>query len=169
MASFHIRSAEEKDIPVIIQLIKDLAEYEKALSEAKATPELLKINLFDKKHASAIIAIDGPAGGNGRAVGLALYFFNFSTWTGRPGLYLEDLYVDASQRNKGIGKALFAELAVVAQANNCARMDWAVLNWNTPSISFYKQVLGATAMDDWTGMRLEEGGIESLKRFRLQQ
>jgi len=101
----------------------------------------------------------------GEAIGLALYFFNFSTWTGRPGLYLEDLYVSPDQRGKGLGKALFAELGKVAQEKDCARLDWSVLKWNTPSIQFYEKTLSATGMSEWLGMRLEEDGIEALKRF----
>lgn len=96
---------------------------------------------------------------------MALYFFNFSTWTGRPGLYLEDLYVKPQQRGHGVGKALFVELGKIAQEKNCARLDWSVLKWNTPSIGFYEQSLGAKSLSEWMGMRLEEDGIENLKRF----
>ncbi|KAG8947850.1 hypothetical protein FRC04_010208 [Tulasnella sp. 424] len=166
---FFIRQAVEADIPTIIQLIVDLATYEKAADSAKATPELLRENLFEKKHASALLAFTGSPGAEGDAIGLALYFFNFSTWTGRPGLYLEDLFVSEKTRGAGVGKALFGELAAVAQANNCARMDWAVLKWNKPSIDFYEKALGATPMSEWQGMRLEEDGIERLKRFRITE
>jgi len=94
---------------------------------------------------------------------MAMYFFNFSTWTGKPGLYLEDLYVDSDYRGQGVGKAFFAELGKVAQEKGCARMDWSVLKWNQPSIDFYEKKLGATAMSEWMGMRLTEEGIENLK------
>lgn len=140
-----------------------------------------------------MLAFTGSPGAEGDAVGLALYFFNFSTWTGRPGLYvsprntvetstkltnakkkkktcqLEDLFVSETSRGAGVGKALFGELAAVAQENNCARMDWAVLKWNKPSIDFYEKALGAIPMSEWQGMRLEEDGIERLKRFRITE
>ncbi|KAG8853271.1 hypothetical protein FRB96_008355 [Tulasnella sp. 330] len=165
--AFHIREAKEEDIPVILQMIKDLATYEKEPESAKATPELLKVNIFTQKHASTLLAFTGTESNPGEAVGMALYFFNFSTWTGRPGLYLEDLFVSEQYRKLGIGKAFFGALAKVAQENNCARMDWSVLKWNTPSIQFYEKVLGAKGMDEWEGMRLEETGIEALKKFAL--
>ncbi|KAF8609190.1 hypothetical protein BDV93DRAFT_432259, partial [Ceratobasidium sp. AG-I] len=94
--------------------------------------------------------------------GLAIYFFNFSTWTGKPGLYLEDLYVSPEHRNLGVGKTLFGHLGQVAEENDCPRLDWA---WNEPSIAFYKQVLGATAMEEWQGMRLEREGIQTLRKY----
>ncbi|KAI0052132.1 acyl-CoA N-acyltransferase [Auriscalpium vulgare] len=117
------------------------------------------------KYGHALLAISGSESNPGAPIGLALYFFNFSTWTGRPGLYLEDLYVKPEYRSKGVGKAFFAELAAVAQEKNCARMDWSVLKWNQPSIDFYEKSLGAKAQDEWVGMRLEEAGIEGLKKF----
>ncbi|KAG8958585.1 hypothetical protein FRC03_009000 [Tulasnella sp. 419] len=167
-SQFHIRAATPADIPELIRLIKELAIYEKEEESAKATPELLQVNLFEKNHASAILAFPGPSDApTGKAIGMALYFFNFSTWTGRPGLYLEDLFVAPDQRGSGIGKALFSELGVIAQANNCARLDWAVLKWNQPSINFYEKVLGAKSMSEWQGMRLEETQIEALKRFSV--
>ncbi|EJC99231.1 acyl-CoA N-acyltransferase [Fomitiporia mediterranea MF3/22] len=162
---FRIRRAVDtkEDIDAIITLVKELAIYEKTEESAKATPELIKQNLFTKPFAHALLAMSPE----GQAVGLALYFFNFSTWTGRPGLYLEDLFVEPEFRSKGLGKAFFAELAKVAQENNCARMDWSVLKWNTPSIDFYEKCLGAFPMSEWMGMRLEEEGIENLKKFSL--
>ncbi|KNZ78311.1 Diamine acetyltransferase 2, partial [Termitomyces sp. J132] len=126
-------------------------------------------NLFETPYAHALIAFSGPAGvAGGEAIGFAIYFFNFSTWTGRPGLYLEDLYVKPEHRAKGIGKAFFVELRKDAQAkasNDCARLDWSVLKWNKPSIEFYEKTLKATMMSEWVGMRLEEDGIENLKRL----
>ncbi|KAI5116990.1 hypothetical protein M0805_001487 [Coniferiporia weirii] len=171
--SFHIRPATEGDIDSIISLIVELAIYENAEESAKATPELIKQNLLTTPYAHALLAVSGPADADssgadsGKAIGLALYFFNFSTWTGRPGLYLEDLFVKLEYRSKGVGKALFAELAKVAQEKNCARMDWSVLTWNKPSIDFYEEALNAKPMSEWMGMRLEEDGIESLKRFSI--
>ncbi|KAL5481073.1 ATS1 [Sanghuangporus weigelae] len=166
-SGFHIRPATDssEDIDAIIRLVKELAIYEKSEDQAKATPELIKQNLFKTPFAHALLAFSTA----GQAVGLALYFFNFSTWTSRPGLYLEDLFVQPEFRNKGVGKAFFAELAKIAQEKNCARMDWAVLTWNTPSIDFYEKVLGAKAMSEWMGMRLEEDGIENLKNFSTNQ
>ncbi|KLO14109.1 acyl-CoA N-acyltransferase [Schizopora paradoxa] len=170
-AEFVIRPATdcEEDINSILSLVKELAEYEKAADEAKATVDLLRQNLFKTPFAHALLAfqVTPDRSTSSPAVGLALYFFNFSTWTGRPGLYLEDLFVKPEFRGKGIAKAFFAELAKVAQEKNCARMDWAVLKWNTPSIDFYEKGLGASAMSEWVGMRLEEDGIENLKKFAL--
>jgi len=164
-AQFYIREATPKDVPAILKLILNLAIYEKDPESAKATPELLQQNLFDTPYAHTLLAFPGTPDAPGEAVGLALYFFNFSTWTGRPGLFLEDLYVDPNYRAGGIGKALFAELGNIAQAKNCARLDWNVLKWNEPSIGFYEKSLGAKMMSEWVGMRLEEEGIENLKRF----
>jgi len=111
------------------------------------------------------MAIAGTPEQPGEALGFALYFFNFSTWTGRPGLFLEDLYVSPSSRNLGVGKALFGHLGRIAQEKGCARLDWNVLKWNAPSIAFYEKVLGATTMSEWQGMRLEEAGIDNLKKY----
>ncbi|KAG5654442.1 hypothetical protein H0H81_002632 [Sphagnurus paluster] len=130
------------------------ATYEKAAESVKATPEILHRNLFETPYAHALLAFSGAADAPGEAIGLAIYFFNFSTWTGRPGLYLEDLYVKPEHRVKGLGKAFFVELRKAAQAK-----------WNQPSIDFYEQSLGATMMSEWVGMRLEEDGIDNLKKF----
>ncbi|EMD34844.1 hypothetical protein CERSUDRAFT_67241 [Gelatoporia subvermispora B] len=155
MSSFFIRPAQPDDV----------ATYEKAADSVKATPELLRKNLFETPFAHALLAFSDSREQPGKPIGLALYFFNYSTWTGRPGLYLEDLFVDPEYRGKGVGKAFFAELAKIAQEKDCARMDWSVLKWNQPSIDFYEKTLHATAMSEWMGMRLEESGIESLKKF----
>ncbi|KAB5593641.1 hypothetical protein CTheo_2934 [Ceratobasidium theobromae] len=165
MTSFHVRPAERKDVPRIIQLIKDLATYEKELESAKATEELLILNIFERHIASALVACLGSPENPGETIGIAIYFFNFSTWTGRPGLYLEDLYVSPEHRNLGIGKALFGHLGKVAEENDCARLDWSVLKWNAPSIAFYEKVLGAKPMDEWQGMRLEVEGIQNLRKY----
>ncbi|TDL18721.1 acyl-CoA N-acyltransferase [Rickenella mellea] len=166
--SFHIRPAVSEDADHIIALIKDLATYEKSLDRVQATPELIRKNLFENSYAHALLAFEGSADAPnpGQAIGLALYFFNFSTWTGKPGLYLEDLYVKPDFRANGLGKAFFAELGKVAQEKDCARMDWAVLDWNQPSIDFYEKKLGATAMSEWIGMRLEGEGIGNLQRLK---
>ncbi|KAJ7512625.1 acyl-CoA N-acyltransferase [Mycena galericulata] len=165
-----IRPARPEDVDDILQLIVDLATYEKEPDSVKATPELLRKNLFETPYAHALLAFVDADNGNPspipeKPVGLALYFFNYSTWTGRPGLYLEDLYVSPACRGKGLGKALFAELGKIAQEKNCARLDWAVLKWNQPSIDFYEKALEAKPMSEWVGMRLEEDGIERLKTF----
>lgn len=167
--SYHIRPARPDDVHTILALITDLAIYEKEPDAVKATPDLLRKNLFgETPYAHALLAFSSgsaDAPGEGEAVGLALYFFNYSTWTGKPGLYLEDLYVKQDQRSNGVGKALFRELGQVAENKGCARMDWVVLTWNQPSIDFYEKRLGATRMSDWMGMRLDEKGIADLKNL----
>ncbi|CAA7264332.1 unnamed protein product [Cyclocybe aegerita] len=162
---FYIREATPDDVGTILQLIIDLATYEKEPESVKATPELLRKNLFETPFAHALLAFTGTVETPGNAVGLALFFFNYSTWTGRPGLYLEDLYVAPEHRSLGIGKAIFGHLRKIAQEKNCARLDWAVLKWNQPSIDFYEKRLGAKPMSEWVGMRLEEEGIDNLKQF----
>jgi len=165
-SGFHIRAAEPEDVDTILQLIVGLAIYEKEPDSVKATPQLLRKNLFETPFAHALLAFSEPEStAPGEPIGLALYFFNYSTWTGRPGLYLEDLYVKPEHRNKGVGKAFFGELGKIAQEKDCARLDWSVLKWNQPSIDFYEKTLGASALSEWMGMRLDEGGIEGLKRF----
>ena len=129
---------------MILQLIWELAEYEKLSDQAQADETTLRRELFEKKHAYALIAEQ-----DGIPVGFALYFFNFSTFVGRAGLYLEDLYVRPQARGKGLGKMLFTRLAQIAEEHECQRMEWACLDWNAPSIAFYKS-LGAVPMEDWT-------------------
>ncbi|KJA23071.1 hypothetical protein HYPSUDRAFT_185406 [Hypholoma sublateritium FD-334 SS-4] len=165
-SAFHIRQATVDDVDAILQLIVDLATYEKEPESVKATPELLRKNLFETPFAHALLAFTGAVQTtDSKPIGLALYFFNYSTWTGRPGLYLEDLYVKPENRAAGIGKAFFGHLGKIAQEKNCARLDWSVLKWNQPSIDFYEKRLGAKLMSEWAGMRLEEEGIEALKNF----
>ncbi|KAG9082964.1 hypothetical protein FS749_006429, partial [Ceratobasidium sp. UAMH 11750] len=141
------------------------AEYEKELESAKATPELLIRNIFEKRHASALVACLGTPDAPGETIGTAIYFFNFSTWTGKPGLYLEDLYVCPEHRNLGVGKALFGHLGRIAEENECTRLEWVVLKWNAPSIAFYEKVLGAKQKDEWVGMRLETEGVQNLRKY----
>jgi GNAT superfamily N-acetyltransferase len=139
---------------VILRLIRDLAEYEKAPEQAIATPELLRQHLF-----GASVPGRGPVAEcvlgevDGVPQGLALFFMNFSTWLGRPGLYLEDLFVRPEARSLGLGKALLVKLARIAVERGCGRFEWAVLDWNTPAIDFYK-ALGAQPMDEWTIYRV---------------
>lgn len=143
-----IRNATEKDVEIIFDFICELAIYEKLRSDVTATPEILMESLFVKRQAEVIIAEEG-----GIALGFALYFHNFSTFKGRACLYLEDIFVKEEHRGRGIGKILFKRLAQIAVERGCERFDWAVLDWNQPSIKFYKG-LGATPMDEWTVFRL---------------
>ena len=148
ISSISIRTANEKDIDTIFNFICELALYEKLRDDVTATPEILMDSLFVKRQSEVIVAEE-----NGRALGFALYFHNFSTFKGRACLYLEDIFVKEEQRGRGIGKMLFKRLAQIAIERGCERFDWAVLDWNKPSIEFYKS-LGALPMDDWTVFRL---------------
>ena len=155
--SFKIRSATLADVPIILRLIQDLAEYERAPNEVTATEKQLADVLFgDKPAAEVVLAFDGE-----KAVGFAVFFHNFSTWLGHPGLYLEDLFVRPEVRGKGYGRALLIHLAKVARERGCGRMEWAVLNWNEPAIDFYRK-LGASPLDEWTVFRLTRDGIAKL-------
>lgn len=142
------RSAERRDVPLILRYIRELARYEKLEEEVVATEEILEEWLFDKEKAEVIFAVV-----EGKEVGFALFFHNFSTFLGRAGIYLEDLYVEPAHRGQGIGTALFRLLARIAVARGCGRLEWWCLDWNTPSIDFYRS-LGAEAMDDWTVYRI---------------
>ena len=142
------RSATEADTGLILQFIRALAEYEKMLDLVVADEELLADQLFQKKNAEVIFAME-----EGKEVGFALFFHNFSTFLGRSGLYLEDLFVYPEYRGKGYGKALLKRLAAIAAERGCGRMEWWCLDWNRPSIDFYKS-LGAEPMSDWTVYRL---------------
>ncbi|MCL8015038.1 GNAT family N-acetyltransferase [Streptomyces sp. AS02] len=154
-----IRPATPADIPAIHTLIRELAEYEKALEEAKATPEQLHEALFgDRPAAYAHIAADDTTG---ETVGLALWFLNFSTWRGVHGIYLEDLYVRPTARGAGHGKALLTELARLCVERGYQRLEWSVLNWNAPSIAFY-EALGARPQDEWTVYRLTDDALSEL-------
>ena len=145
---FKIRIADENDTGTILNFIKELAEYEKMSDEVNATEEHLTKNLFEKKYAEVIIAeLDSFP------VGFALFFHNFSTFLGKPGIYLEDLYVKEEYRGRGFGKKLLAHLAKLTVERDCGRLEWSVLDWNKPAIDFYLS-LGAVPMDDWTAFRL---------------
>src|SRR5690554_2381961 len=136
MEKLIIRFAEEKDIPVILRLIKDLAEYERLASEVKASESSLKETLFgNKKYAEILLAEY-----DGEAAGQALFFHNYSTFLAKPGIYLEDLFIKPEFRGKGIGKALLTRLIHIAKERNCGRVEWAVLDWNEPAIQFYKKL-----------------------------
>lgn len=152
-----IKKAEAADTALILSFIKQLAEYERMLNEVEATEELLKETLFgDRPSAEVLIAYyeDQPAG-------IAIYFYNFSTFVGRPGLYLEDLFVKPELRGLGIGKQLLIYLAKIAREKKCGRFEWSVLDWNEPAINFYKS-LGAVAMNEWTVFRLDGKGLDKL-------
>ncbi|AZI32014.1 GNAT family N-acetyltransferase [Kaistella carnis] len=153
---FTIRKATPEDTPVIFDLIKKLAVYEKMEDEVVTSVEELQENIFVKKFAYVIIGEE-----NGVPAGFALYFYNFSTFVGKPGLYLEDLYVEPEHRGKGYGKTLLIELTKIAKAENCGRMEWSVLNWNQPAIDFYES-LHAKPMNEWTVYRLDKKGITDL-------
>jgi GNAT superfamily N-acetyltransferase len=154
-----IRTATPADIPAVHTLIRELADYEKAPDEAKATPEQLHEALFgDRPAAYAHIAEDDTTG---EAVGYALWFLNFSTWRGVHGIYLEDLYVRPEARGAGHGKALLTELARICVERGYERLEWSVLNWNAPSIAFY-EALGARPQDEWTVYRLTDEALGTL-------
>ena len=155
--NFQIRPARAQDVPIILQLIRDLATYERAPNEVIATEEQLVNVLFGERPvAEVLLAFEKEA-----PVGFALYFYNFSTWLGRPGLYLEDLFVKPEKRGKGYGRALLVELARIACDRGCGRMEWAVLNWNEPAIKFDRS-LGAQPMHEWTVFRLTREEIAEL-------
>ena len=157
MSEFEIRSATESDVPIILSLIRELAEYERAPDAVVATETGLREVLFgSKRSAEVLLALE-----KGGPVGFAVYFYNFSTWLGRPGLYLEDLFVRPAVRGKGYGRALLERLAQIAQERGCGRMEWAVLDWNDPAIQFYRK-LGAEPMNEWTVFRLTGEGISKL-------
>ena len=151
-----IIEATPADVPVILGFIGELAEYEKMSDEVLATPELLHRYLFEAIRCHALIARR-----DGIPVGYALYFYNFSTFLARPGLYIEDIYVQREHRNAGIGRKILQQLARIAQESDCGRIEWSVLDWNAPSIAFYKS-LGAQAMDEWTTMRVTGENIKKL-------
>lgn len=152
-----IRAAVPTDLPLIAMLIRDLAAYEKLSHEVRFDDAALHRHLFGPRpHAEVIIGeVDGAAHG------FALFFHNFSTFEGRPGIYLEDLYVRSQARGAGLGTALLAHLAGIVIARDCARLEWSVLDWNAPSIGFY-QSLGARQMDEWTVMRVDGAALVAL-------
>lgn len=155
---FEFREATKKDTPLIISFVKQLAEYEKLLHEVEATEEIYEEFLFgEQKYAEVVFAIY-----EGKEVGFALWFHNFSTFVGRPGLYLEDLYVKPEYRKLGIGKALMAYCASKGVERGCGRMEWWVLDWN-PAKNFY-EMLGAKAMDEWTTYRLDRERMRELSK-----
>lgn len=156
LKEFKIRLAEEKDIPLILGFIRELAEYEKMLSDVVATEEILKESLFMRKAAEVVIGEY-----EGKPACFALFFHNFSTFLGKPGLYLEDLFVKPEMRGKGLGKIMLSFLAKLAIERDCGRFEWSCLDWNEPSIKFYKS-MGAAAMDEWTVYRVTGEALSNL-------
>ena len=154
---FTIRPAVEDDVPLILQFIRKLAEYERLSHEMVATEETLQETLFGEKKTAEVII-----GEYHRVpVAFAIFFHNYSTFLGRPGIYIEDLYVNEEYRGYGFGFAMFQYIARLARDRKCGRLEWAVLDWNEPAIQFYKK-LGAAAMSDWTVYRMTGGAIERL-------
>ncbi|MDP1660349.1 MAG: GNAT family N-acetyltransferase [Phycisphaerales bacterium] len=154
-----VRPATPADVPTIVALVKELAEYEQAADQVVATDLSMLRALFPASGPPAAEALIGEI--DGRAEGLALYFMNFSTWVGQQGVYLEDLFVRPTARGKGLGKALFLEVARISTARGCTRMDWSVLNWNTSAIDFYKS-LGAKGLTEWTIFRLANESLTAV-------
>jgi GNAT superfamily N-acetyltransferase len=152
-----IREAKIEDAETILKFVIELARYEKAEHEVTATVDDIKNSFFGLKVSTYALICEC----NHQPIGFAVYFFNYSTWQGKSGLYLEDLYVTPTARGLGAGKALFRELANIAKNNKCGRFEWSVLDWNKPAIEFY-EALGATAKSEWLGYRLVEQQFDSL-------
>ena len=160
--AFRIERATERDVPVILQLVKGLAEYEKLSDEVRATEDGLRHSLFGPRPSAEVVigyAGDEPAG-------FALFFQNYSTFLARPGIYLEDLFVKPEWRGHGYGRQLLAHLATLAVERGCGRLEWAVLDWNEPAIGFYKS-LGAKPMHEWTVFRVTGDGLNQLASQRV--
>jgi GNAT superfamily N-acetyltransferase len=151
-----IRQASISDVPIVFQLIRELAEFERIAHEVVATEEIIRESLFGDRPAAEVILAEC----DGTAVGFAIYFNNYSTFVGRPGLYIEDLYVRPEYRGAGIGRALLTRCAAIAAARNLGRIEWAVLNWN-PAREFYEH-FGAKAMNDWILYRLTGDALKKL-------
>lgn len=159
--NINIRKAKPEDVGSILKLIKALADYEKLSDQVVATEDDLFANGFEKHRYFEAILCEVDR----RIVGFALYFYTFSTFLGKPTLYLEDLFVTAEFRGRGLGRLLFEELVNIAKQKKCGRVEWTVLDWNAPSIDFYKSI-GATAKREWTIFQLDEEGIKSLLKSR---
>jgi GNAT superfamily N-acetyltransferase len=156
---FVIKFATENDVPLILGFIKQLAQYEKLAHEVKATEDILRATIFGQKaYAEVIICYYKD-----NAVGFALFFHNFSTFLGKPGIYLEDLYIKPEVRGKGFGKKMLAYLAKLAKERDCGRLEWWVLNWNKTAIDFYKS-LGAKPMNEWTVYRIDGEALINLAK-----
>jgi len=155
----NIRNTTSADTDLILDFIRQLAEYEKLSHEVVATAETLRSSLFGENPKAFCLIAEW----NGAPVGFALYFYNYSTFLGKPGIYLEDLFVSPNVRGKGIGKSILKHLAAKAKAEGCGRLEWWVLDWNEPSIAFYES-LGAVAMDEWTVYRVTGDALDALAK-----
>jgi GNAT superfamily N-acetyltransferase len=155
--NFSIRKAAEEDVPLVLSFIKQLAEYEKLAHEVVATEEILHQSLFGDRRVAEVIIGDY----DGEPVSFALFFHNFSTFLGLPGIYIEDLFVKPEARRKGIGRTMLAYLAGIAKQRRCGRLEWWVLDWNEPAIDFYKS-LGSVPMEEWTVHRLTGAALDRL-------
>ncbi|BEJ18095.1 hypothetical protein CspHIS471_0703720 [Cutaneotrichosporon sp. HIS471] len=157
--NWSIKEATPDDIPELLELVVGLAIYEKEPDAVTCTPEMMRKAIFDDKYAHALIVrLD-----SGKAVALCIYFFTYSTWLGKPGLWVEDIYVVPEMRAAGIGKAVFGHVGEIALQRDCGRVEWCVLKWNTPSIEFYEKKLGSTPQVEWETERLE--GVEQIKKL----
>ena len=152
-----LRAAVPADVPVILSLIRELAEYEKLTHEVSASEEALRRDLFGERPVAEVLIADW----NDAPAGFALFFANYSTFLARPGIYLEDLYVRRALRGHGIGRALLSRVATMALARGCGRLEWSVLDWNTPALKFYA-TLGARAMSEWTIHRVTGSDLQEL-------
>lgn len=160
-ADLRISPAQQSDVPLILSFIRKLAEYEKLLHEAVVSEDILRESLFGPKPAAEVLlayAGDEP-------VGFAVYFQNFSTFLGRAGIYLEDLFVEPAYRGRGIGAAILVHVAKIAKERGCGRLNWAVLNWNQSAIDFYRKI-GAVLLEDWTICRLSGSALDRLANAR---
>lgn len=156
MPDFNIRFAAREDIPTLLGFIRELADYEHMPDAVIANPDEMASWMFERRVAECLIAEE-----DGVPVGMALFFHNYSTWLGKAGIYLEDLYVQPAYRGRGYGKALLARLAALTVERKCGRLEWACLDWNAPSIGFYR-ALGAVPMDEWTTYRLTGDALENM-------
>jgi len=164
VSAFQIRPATADDVPLIFSFIGKLAEYEKLSHAVVATESGLREALFGARpYAEVLLAF-----ADDKPVGFALFFHNFSTFVGKPGIYLEDLFVDVEHRGKGFGKALLIDVIKIAKERGCGRVEWSVLNWNKPAIEFY-EALGAVAMDEWTVYRLTEEKIDRIALHEIAE
>lgn len=159
--ALRVRPATRADVPLILQLVRELAEYEKALDQVVATAESLERNLFGEGFGRGPVAEALIGELDGRPEGFALFFSNFSTWLATAGIYLEDLFVRPTARGRGLGRALLTRLAALAVERGCGRVEWAVLNWNAPAIGFYR-TLAAAPLDEWTVFRLSGDALRNL-------
>ena len=157
----HLRSATRDDCALILSLIRELAEFEKLLHEVQASEETLRENLFGTQPRAEVLIAEV----DGQTAGFALYFHNFSTFLGKPGLYLEDLYIRPAFRGRGYGRSIMQQLARLAVDRGCGRFEWWVLDWNHPAVEFYRS-LGAEAMSDWTVQRVSGTALLALAAIR---